>query len=407
MPAHAPSSKLPPRRHGLLFAVLALTIGLATGTLCFEGLLRVLELRAESRNFYEGEGGHWTTDPSWGWKPSPGTFRVGTSEFIAEGSVNAASMNDDPVSPADAGKFRIMILGDSHTFAVGVSMRDTYAKRLEALLNGKAGASRFRTYNLGMSGYNMHQYLTRLIDQGPELRPQVVVVGVSLATDLYDLLPPDRGGWIYFAGAERDYFDFDASGALTRRHSASTSATAAAPTGPPPAINLLNELRNALAHTALYRAFSRSNIALAIGSRLRIGGKSLWPSAEAVVRVDPGAEYEYNWRLFGALLKQMKMETDKLQARLVVAVIPYLPQVYDEVWDATFGGNPAYDREAGVKRIRAMTDLLGVGLVDTTPAMRDAQKRLGHWVHHKIDAHPTTEGHQAIADSLLDSGYFQ
>src|SRR5262249_23747225 len=120
---------------------------------------------------------------------------------------------------ADAEATRILALGDSHTLAVGASRDETWVKRLEVQLGAKWPDKRVRTYNAGCSGYSVHQYLLRLIDQLPLVKPHYVVVGFAYASDLYDLLPPARGGWTYGETLERDYFDFDEDGKLVERHS--------------------------------------------------------------------------------------------------------------------------------------------------------------------------------------------
>jgi len=53
-------------------------------------------------------------------------------------------------------------------------------------------------------------------DLRARLAPTTVLVGVSTATDLFDLLPPRLGGFVYGGNAERDYFDLDDEGAVAK-----------------------------------------------------------------------------------------------------------------------------------------------------------------------------------------------
>ena len=103
-------------------------------------------------------------------------------------------------------------------FATGISTTQTWAKQLELQLNAVSGSNTFRTFNAGTTGYSLHQYLCRLRDDGPRLKPHYVVVGLSYATDFYDVLPPGRGGGIYGGDRERDYFDLDDQGKLVGKH---------------------------------------------------------------------------------------------------------------------------------------------------------------------------------------------
>jgi lysophospholipase L1-like esterase len=337
---------------------------------------------------------------------SPGDFELGTAEFRVTGSINAQWMNDAPLSAnnddGDAAATRVLALGDSHTYAVGVSTVETWPKVLERDLAAAFPGRAFRTYNTGTPGYNLHQYLLRLIDQGPALRPQYVVVGFSYATDLYDLLPPDRGGWIYGTmTSPRDYFDLDDRGALVEKHWVPPAGGSAQNTA------RSSEVRRLLGRLATFRHLRRSRLALYLGSHLGTGSQSLWPNMEVVVEREIAPEHRYQWQLAEALLLRMKQESDRLGAKLVVVGIPYLPQVYDEVWNATFGGDPRYDRAAAEGRLSSFCAEHGIAYVGTLDALRKKTAEVGHWLHYRKDAHPTPEGQAVIAQAIAESGAIQ
>lgn len=155
-----------------------------------EAVFRVEDWRASAQTFSHGEGGQWLRDNRWGWRLTQGHYEIGNPEFHTEGDVNTLSMNDDPFDPAaDVARTRVLALGDSHTVAWGVSMRDAWPKVLERGLDAAHPGRPFRVYNAAVAGYNVHQYLLRLINQGPIVKPDYVVVGISYATDLSDLIP--------------------------------------------------------------------------------------------------------------------------------------------------------------------------------------------------------------------------
>lgn len=386
------------RKRRFLYALLTVGLSAAVSVSVCEIVFRILEYKESARNIYEGEGGRPLRDNRWGWRMTPGSFHAATAEYDVVGNVNALSMNDTPVDEvADKGLVRVLALGDSHTFAVGVSTPQTWPKVLEAELNSGSQTPRFRVYNAGVSGYSMHQYLLRLIDQGPVVHPQYVLLGVSYATDLYDLLPPDHGGWIYGGDAPRDYFDFDAKGDLTLRHWSGQPAAARSR-------GTVQRVRDLLDYSATFRYLRRSALALFIGSHVKIGGESLWPNMDVVLEKNIKPEHEYQWRLFEGLLRLTKQECDRQNARLIVVGIPYLPQVYDDVWNSTFGNNDAYSRTAAIERVRAECRGLGVSYVDALEPMRQQSKLLGHWLHYRKDAHPTAEGQRVIADTIYRSG---
>jgi len=153
------------------FTLISVVLGFIISLMISEVLFRVLEHRENTKNIWEGSGGGWFADGRWGWKPTKGDFHIATSEFDVRGHINALYMNDNDFDArTDQSRTRIFALGDSHTYAVGVSAEQAWPKVLERKLN-LAHEGRFRVYNGGVSGYNMHQYLLRLIDQGPFLRP--------------------------------------------------------------------------------------------------------------------------------------------------------------------------------------------------------------------------------------------
>jgi len=342
-------------------------------------------------------------DARWGWRLANGTCTIRTQEFSVRTSTNSLSMNDEPFRPEDdVDKIRILALGDSHTQAVGVEPLEAWPKVFQRDLEATTGRH-VRVYNAGTAGYSLHQYLLRLLDQGPIVKPHYVVVGLSLATDLFDLLPPDHGGWAYFEPWQRDYFDFDERGGLALRHStpaAESGSRSAASTTPSSSASRMRQL---VQHFATFRYLRHTNLALFVGSHVRIGGASLWPNMDVVVERDVAPDHQYNWRLAFALLDRINTETAKLHARLVVLIVPYLPQVYDDVWQNTFGKDQRYSRTTSVERLETWLQSKGIAFVDSTDALRSAAVARGHWLHYHDDAHPTAEGQAVIAAQLLKS----
>lgn len=370
-----------------------------------EACFRLLERGEHSHYYYEGAGGIWMDDSRWGWKPTPGPFKMGTSEFKVTGDVNAMFMNEPAIdSAADAGKTRVMALGDSHTFASGVSSEDTWPNVLEQRLNSAKPAG-FSVYNAATTGYNLHQHLLRLKDQGPILQPHYVVLGLSYATDFYDLLPPDHGGWIYGEDRSRDYFNLDKAGNLQMLHWEKPVAnSASAKAGSGNSNTLPQMLRRFFDQFATFRYLRRSKLVLAIGSKVSIGGQSLWPNMEIIVEKQVSERHQYQQRLFEALLLEISKECERQKAKLIIVGIPYLPQVYDEMWNSTFGSDARFSRTAAIERVTAYCAAKNITYVDTLTAFQSKYAEVKHWLHHPKDAHPTAEGQAVIADTVNKAG---
>lgn len=74
------------------------------------------------------------------------------------------------------GTRRIIFLGDSFTFGMGVRIEDTYVKQLEDILSSSSSSGRWEVMNLGLSGFNAAQEVEFLVEKGLKYKPDIVVV---------------------------------------------------------------------------------------------------------------------------------------------------------------------------------------------------------------------------------------
>jgi lysophospholipase L1-like esterase len=96
----------------------------------------------------------------------------------AQVSFNTLGMRDREVDvePA-ADEFRILVMGDSWPFGLGVDDEHTVPRLLEDRLNETLGGDlRFRTLNMGIPSYNTEQELIRLEELGLRLQPRLVLL---------------------------------------------------------------------------------------------------------------------------------------------------------------------------------------------------------------------------------------
>lgn len=78
------------------------------------------------------------------------------------------------------GVFRVLGIGDSFTFGVGVRDEDTWLERLGPLLAGLKGGRRFEVLNAGVGGYGTADQVRYLEGRWLELDPDLVLVGFYL-----------------------------------------------------------------------------------------------------------------------------------------------------------------------------------------------------------------------------------
>jgi len=97
-------------------------------------------------------------------------FEVGTMRL---------PLRSAPVAPPkERGEYRILFLGDSFTYGLGVDAADSFVGRIDALLNErrpKPGVTRYRVFNGGIPGSLTVAWSGLLFDFGEAFQPDLVV----------------------------------------------------------------------------------------------------------------------------------------------------------------------------------------------------------------------------------------
>ena len=349
----------------------------------------------ESRNISYGTVG-WSDHGTLGWISTPGSGTALTAEYEAHYDVNNYGMGDGPIEEtAGVSKIKIMALGDSHTFAVGVSSSDAWPNVLERTLFA-GDPMKGSVYNCAVAGYNLGQYLLQMRRLAPIIKPNIVLIGFTIASDLYDLIPPRKGGFVFGSDRGRVYFDLDDKGNLIEIRDLAGKALATSPK-----VSLAGIFRNALNRSVFLKRFKRSKLAMWMMMNVRPHGKTLWASPDTAFAIRLDSEYEYRWLLARKLIEQISSEARAGGAKVVLVNIPYIPQVYDDVWAASYGRFPKdYDRFIAGDRLKQICKETGVYYVDVTVPMCNAVKKTNKWLHYHVDGHPNREGHKIIAECV-------
>ncbi|MCA8920424.1 MAG: hypothetical protein KDD82_01370 [Planctomycetes bacterium] len=161
---------------------------MAAALLVAELAVRVAGVTAEPKRHFSP--GIFRPDPELGWALAPsysGTYR-GYSE-VEPLTLNAAGFRGSAWEPRASAALRVVALGDSCTFGLGVADDAAYPAQLEALLRG-AGRDA-AVFNLGVPGYDTRQEAALWDRLAPRLAPQAVVLG-WLPNDAKDLGAPAR-----------------------------------------------------------------------------------------------------------------------------------------------------------------------------------------------------------------------
>lgn len=106
--------------------------------------------------------------------------------------VNSLGMRDREVAPTKPpGEVRVLLMGDSVPFGIGVAYEDSIPFQLENVLNAAAPPGRtYRVLNMGVPSYNTEQELVQLQTLGMSLEPDAAVLLFS-ANDIEPKM------WVY------------------------------------------------------------------------------------------------------------------------------------------------------------------------------------------------------------------
>ena len=134
------------------------------------------------------------------------------------------------------------------------------------------------------------------------------------------------------------------------------------------------------------------------------GGKPLWPGLDTALRTNLTEDDKYRWMLMEKVMGQLVQEANASGAKVIVVNIPYLAQVYDDVWAWSFGAKPdEFDRWIAGKRLSEVCIRVGAGYIDTTEAFVETVRKRKHWLHWPQDGHPTPEGQDLIAQVIANN----
>jgi hypothetical protein len=277
-------------------------------------------------------------DPALGYKhPDSVAYSLGSSRV----ELNSHGLRDDEI-PYDkpAGEKRVLVLGDSVTFGWGVSQGETFADRMEYLLNELPG-DRWQVINSGVNGYNTEQEAAYLRIEGMRYSPDFVLL-VYVSNDVDPIAEPNETTW--------------------RRYPSWPSSL-------PEAVDRLRQLSFLFQLTTLFTRMEQMDMARASTTD---GNSAITDDNTFRVTDHPG------WPASKAALLDIAQQCE-------AAGIPFLVAMYSK-------SGPAFG--AGLQEA-------GVNIIDLSPSWRNVPQGQTHV--SRIDPHPSVEVHEKIAGYLVDA----
>lgn len=274
---------------------------------------------------------------------------------------------DGWVPPSGASR-RLLVIGDSFTFGVGVDAEDALPGRLADRLGPG-----WWVRNGGVGGYGPLRSSRLLIRRQASWRPDVVVHALYLGNDLEDPRPDRFLRW-------PDVRD----------------GRMVAP-GRPHLVQLRLWLRThshlyAFLRTRLYGLYRRSGLARH-GQYLEPVGLAEWPPMIT----------EVGWPAGQEALRAVRDWARERGVRYLVVLVPAKYHVEDESWrlyrDAWRRDDAAFDRDHAARVVGAWLGENGVPFVDLTTTFRTTAAG-GARLYYPVDRHWTAKGHELAAETI-------
>lgn len=384
---------------------MAFLIGIVFALLILEVAARVLHL---------GSGGFWEPYSLYGWRNIPNAKGwescYGDCQVYVE--INSKGLRDHEIpyeKPADTK--RVLLLGDSMTAAMQVPLEDTFGKVSEQELNERLTGEKWEVVNGGINGFGTDNELLFYRLEGKNYQPDVVVVAVYLANDIYNNnyeLEVSLGG-----NGHKPYFTLDENDQLVL-HNYPVEGTDNLFVKAGTFLKKYFQLPRFIAQVLQLRrnvpAALQPLVELVSGQR---GAQQIQEQAEEAGennnsgqgtgesgrRVNICAQQyapvvEEAWAITKALLLQMQAEVEAEDAELVVLAIPAAPQLIPP----TEGEQWYCDRPN--EELDAFLDEAGIPYLDLLSPFRQHILDGGEVLYYETDFHLNASGHR-LAGELL------
>ena len=374
--------------------------GKRAGLVCVSLLFTLILLEVGFRLFYPQFGGceFGMKDEELGWKLIPnhsgichGYGVVAVVQISAQGFRNPQFQIPKPPN-----LYRILVLGDSTTFGIGVDASETVPALLESELTQNSSLSRrYEVVNAGVPGYGTAQEWLLYRRWGHDLDPDLVVLLFLTTNDIQDNMCLDRSGSRPCFTLEQNELE------LTRREVLSN---------PPPLALPNTSWTLADLHTYFffrerigYLVTSNSTI---VRSLTRMGfepdSEKLPPILHSWYQSPYATE---GWRLTQALLDAMLTDIQNDSIPLLLVILPGQSQTtedYSDLVDAIYGHTPegALFRENPIRpqeTLMRWANERDVFAIDTLESLKETASLRSI---NLPDGHFNAVGNQAIAEEI-------
>lgn len=371
---------LPTRRQSLLKTLLVPAITLAVSLVLSLAAAEILVrlARPQPRLVIE-PGGFYIPDPPGRYRLSPG-YRgniYNRAEYSNEIRINQAGLRGPEIGSSSDEILRVLVVGDSFVFGVGVEDTDTFTALLPARLarHDRAAAEGL---NAGIPAFGVPDAESWFRRHGVALEPDIVVLAIFLGNDLVDA-SPDREEILLVDGLLVPSLSAGGIKAWLHRHSHLFVTVKSLLDQPG-----FQPLRDKL---GLGEPWKTRTLREELGVYRKSADQALRPAIDATDEA----------------LGRFTELSEELGFELIAVLIPSEIQLEPERWQMSLTSldlDPAdYDPSTPTRIFQELLDRHEIPTLDLGPPFLTGLSR-GEALYFRLDRHWTRAGHALAADEL-------
>ena len=271
--------------------------------------------------------------------------------------------------------FRILVLGDSFTFGYGVDEDDIYTAIIERSL--RSTGCPVMIYNAGVPGYGTIQEYSLLRELHEIVRPDMVILSYTVGSDLRDnieyIFRPEQGLEVR-------------NGYLVKK---------TLPMGSRVGIKAFLQERS-----HLYVLIQRTKATLA----MRESSHLVHEPCDHFLAQNPCGDTGRGWRETRRIVKHMADFCNENGSIFLILAIPHPVQSDNGLWNKEIqraeGSSELWSREAVQEHLASLARAMNCRFVNP---LKRFQSVVNIGLYFPIDRHITHNGHELIAEELLQS----
>ncbi|MEX0696129.1 MAG: hypothetical protein WD099_01160 [Dongiaceae bacterium] len=349
---------------------------------------------------------YFAPDEKRGWGLKPSTMgRHQDLDYNIPVAINSKGLREpERTYERVPGKFRILLVSDSATFASGVTVEQSPPALLERAL----GPERTEVVNLSVPAYNNVQEYLLLVEEGMKYRPDLVLLGFAPSNDIQGNYQPLAE--MYKKNLRRPYARLDATDrSIVIDFQHAERAAARMQQAEAEAGGVADFFENTVVYHLIKTAVRRLGTDVRDDPNVFIGRPFLAGFApeygtRGFAEADYARVWQEGWEVTAALIKAMRAEAEKAGGAFAIYIAP--PKIqgdrsYRERVQEAFPGL-RFDMTRINREIAAFGSANGIPVIDVLPALEAADRAgpPGRLYYDIEDEHLRPEGHAVVVAEL-------